>query len=165
MQSFFLLAFIVALAGRALAFSQITVGPQNVSTSDLLTVSDGPVKDACRTQCDTAASQFNGCGDDATCQCSNATVQSFFDCQQCYFTALINLNTRAEANVGSTPVLSGLYAACSAAKQSNFTPSVLAVTDNWDGPVGIDLGIPGTVLGCIAVVGMATSALLIFGNM
>ncbi|TFL02982.1 hypothetical protein BDV98DRAFT_565172 [Pterulicium gracile] len=170
MQSFLFIALFAALAGRVLAFTQITVG--GVATTspigNLLNAPAGPVNDACVAQCSQAKTLFDACNDNAICQCSDPVLKPFVDCHQCYFTTLIKLNARApEPHVGNIAVLNGLSAACVAAQMppSQNVSVGLALPNSWDGPRAIDLGLPVEILGCIIISGMAVSALLIFGTM
>ena len=165
MFSLYSLFFIFVLASRVLSFT-ITVGTRNLTTADILNIPDNVVKSACTSQCTTANSQIQACGDDASCLCKNETVSSLLTCEQCMFTKLIEVNQRLDFRVGSNVVLSGYSAACKATANITLAPSqtALKLPPTWDGPFVAVLPLGGTVVavGTGALLGLG--ALLLFSS-
>ncbi|KAH8822769.1 hypothetical protein DL96DRAFT_1559595 [Flagelloscypha sp. PMI_526] len=166
----------VALAGRVLAQTAapanssfiLTVGKVNITTAQILAINPVPsALTSCKAPCDEASGKFSSCGNDASCICANTTADSLQKCEQCMFTFQIQNNLpNTDFRIGSTPVLGALGASCAAANMTvNKTLLALALPPTWDGPTGIVLGTPLTVVGVITAFTLAMGAIITLSSL
>ncbi|KAH7924454.1 P-loop containing nucleoside triphosphate hydrolase protein [Leucogyrophana mollusca] len=137
MRSFISIAALVSLAGQALSLT-IDVGSLSIPANQFLN---------CQSQCNNATTAINNCETDS-CLCSIPTVTAITSCQQCMFDDLVTkFAVSSDPRAGSATALTAYGTACAA---SNLTIAAshltLALPSNWDGPYGVSLGVPATVL-------------------
>jgi len=151
---FALLAPVVLLAGQALGQNlNVTFGrpPSALPPSQMIFLPPGDLQTTCQDKCNPAIASFQACGDsnNIVCLCTNATMQQFYDCQQCMFTKLIQLNKpMPDPRAGSTPLMAAFSGACGNNNVANVTvPALpLVLPDNWNGPYNVILGTPATIV-------------------
>jgi hypothetical protein len=110
---------------------------------------------------------MKACNDD-TCLCGNDTVTAITECQQCYFTTIIQENRQMpDPRAGSTPALAGgstfcilentstnfihaaYVAACKAPPTNVTIPATevaLTLPSNWIGPTDEHLNLGETIV-------------------
>ncbi|RDB23510.1 hypothetical protein Hypma_009236 [Hypsizygus marmoreus] len=166
MFSFISLVFICALASRVLAFS-ITVGSRNLTTTQILNVTDSVVTTACATNCTTASTQIQACNDDATCLCRADTVAALLTCEQCMFNKLVEVNKPMDFRVGSQPVLSAYAASCKAAVNVTLAANQTSLTlpSTWDSLYVAVLPPAGAAVTVIAGAFLGISSLFLLSNL
>jgi len=149
MRSFFALASLMALAGRALALDIIVGGViGNLTALSMLNVSDSVLVTRCQAQCDSATTAIHACVDD-NCLCDNTTVTAIVACEQCMFDVVIATNNpKPDPKAGSTPVLAAYSAACQESVNVTLAPTAIGLTlpADWNGPVTLSLNIPATIV-------------------
>ncbi|KDQ54483.1 hypothetical protein JAAARDRAFT_38152 [Jaapia argillacea MUCL 33604] len=170
MHSFFILAFFATLAGRVLALN-IAIGGAvgNVNASQFLAIPDPQITADCLTSCTPANTAILNCGDtNDTCLCSSDTVTAITACEQCMFADIINKNVKMpDPRAGSTPALAAYAAACLASVNVTIPPAsiALALPQNWDGPAGLGLNMPATVVTVAVGAFLGGSAMFLLSTM
>jgi len=167
------IALICLLAGRVLAFDgiNVTVGSptktSRVSVANILNFPQSPATTACSANCTSANSELQACNTETACLCSNTTVASLLDCETCLFHYLIAHNEKAPNDLmGSTPVLAGYSAECSASHVPLAPAQVaLQLPEDWNGPFVAVLPVGGAAITVAVGAILGTSALLLLSNM
>ncbi|KAH7882136.1 P-loop containing nucleoside triphosphate hydrolase protein [Phlebopus sp. FC_14] len=152
-------ASFLLLAGQAIALS-IDVGGSlgNISATEFLN---------CQTPCNNATTLINNCGNNDQCVCDPSTVSAITSCQQCMFNDLIDKFAQSsDPRAGSTTALTAYAAACLASVNITIPTSfiTLELPSNWDGPFGLGLGVPATVLTVAVGVLLGGGGLLLLSN-
>jgi len=150
MRLFFALAALVLFGRQGFGLS-VDIGGMlgNVSAIQMIDIPAGELKTDCQGACAPAFSAIQACGEDDSCLCEIETAVTILDCQQCMYTELIKKNEKMpDPRAGSTPVLKAYSAACLAAVNVTFPPQVIALTlpADWEGPIGMRMGLPAAVL-------------------
>jgi len=162
----------ICFVGLFVAFQQVlatfTISLDGITQVPIGNVIQLPQVEAvttCSSNCTNMISTIQNCGattDDAACYCTHDLQLSMQTCEQCMLNFLFAKNIKPPSPVvGSNPALAGLLGSCTTA---NFTlPAVaLALPPNWNGPAGIGLKTPATVVvvGTGALMGMAAMYIL-----
>ncbi|KIJ18206.1 hypothetical protein PAXINDRAFT_167461 [Paxillus involutus ATCC 200175] len=169
MRSIICLVSSILLAGQALALT-VDVGGTlgNVTANDFLNVTDTYLLNDCQTQCNNATAMINNCGTSDQCLCGPSTVAAITSCQQCMFNDLVaKFAESTDPRAGSATALTAYATACSTSVNVTIPTSfvTLEVAPNWDGPVGVHLGVPAMVLTVAAATLLGGSALMLLSNM
>jgi len=158
-----------ALAGRVLALNISVSGiPGNITADQFLMQSDMMLSNQCTSQCAPGMSAVQGCQGDNTCLCSNTTVSAVRDCQECYFTNIVNDNRKMpNLLAGSAPALSAYSAACTADQNITVAPALIAlsVPDGWEGPVAMHLSTGATIIYLISCIAIGASLITVICTM
>ncbi|KAL4063982.1 hypothetical protein V8B97DRAFT_2011248 [Scleroderma yunnanense] len=110
----------------------------------------------------------DNCNGDDLCLCGPETVTAITACQQCMFNDLIStLSQSTDPRAGSATALTAYGTACLAAVNITIPPQLitLQLPSNWDGPYGVSLSEPATVLTIAVGALLGGSAILLFSNM
>ncbi|KIN96277.1 hypothetical protein M404DRAFT_1006895 [Pisolithus tinctorius Marx 270] len=163
------LVSLFALAGQAYALT-IDVGGfvGDVSAADFLNVPDSSLLATCQSPCSNATTQIQNCGPDDMCLCGPGTVTAITSCQQCMFDDLVDRFAEStDPRAGSASALTAYSTACSAAVNVTIPSQfiTLHLPPNWDGPYGVGLSLPVTVLVVAAGALLGGSAVLLLSNM
>ncbi|KAF9238389.1 P-loop containing nucleoside triphosphate hydrolase protein [Melanogaster broomeanus] len=154
MRSIICFVSFLLIAGQSLALT-IDVGGTlgNVAASDFLNVTDTYLLSDCQTQCTNATDTINNCGTSDQCLCGPSTVIAITSCQQCMFNDLVTKFAKSsDPRAGSATALTAYAAACLASANVTIPASFIALAppSNWDGPFGVHLGVPETILEYLA---------------
>ncbi|KIJ60437.1 hypothetical protein HYDPIDRAFT_43290 [Hydnomerulius pinastri MD-312] len=168
MRSITCLFALLLLAGQAFALT-IDVGGTlgNVTASDFLNVTDTYLLTDCQTQCNNATAMINTCATNDQCLCGPSTVTAITSCQQCMFDDLIaKFAESTDPRAGSATALTAYAAACLASVNITVPTSYITLTlaPDWDGPYGVHLGVPATVLTVAVGTLLGGGALLLLSN-
>ncbi|KAL4077631.1 hypothetical protein J3A83DRAFT_4368962 [Scleroderma citrinum] len=160
---------LLVLAGQAHSLTiDVDGSVGTISADNFLNVADARLLSDCQSQCTSATSAIQNCNGDDLCLCGPETVTAITACQQCMFNDLIStLSQSTDPRAGSATALTAYGTACLAAVNITIPPQLitLQLPSNWDGPYGVSLSEPATVLTIAVGALLGGSAILLFSNM